>query len=227
MFYSILYHNFIFVLVISTSHCQVLQQGDLDRIAADLKVKARVLDNTIKSAISHDVRITLENTGDSDLPSSGWILYFHSFFLLFPTIFPRPNFTDLELEKVRVSMIQGDLYSIHPISGFKAIKPNTSREIDITVAVWSISRTDFMPRWYLTGHNVNLEPRIVQSTASMDVTYVEPFDDVRQWKRYNFDRYNPYTAQQRLRRIQVEDAGKVSQGLFSILTLHHSHNPKT
>lgn len=191
-----------------------LLQNQLDSIARDVSITAEVLDNLKNSAVSHTIRITLHNTGSDLVPSSGWSLFFHSTYLLLPTIFPKTLSSVLEIGKVRVSMHGGDLYSFEPVDMFKNIKPNETRVIEVEAAVWSISETDFMPNWYFVSKEAGVNPKIAGSTESLGLEFVKPFDDVRQWKRYTFDRYNPFTPQDRMNRLNVMDSGKIDKPII-------------
>ena len=183
-----------------------MSQSEIDRLASDISVTAEVVTNLKNSGKEHTTRITLKNTGTSPI-QNGWRLYFHSFYLLYPTVFPKDKSIDLPIEKIKVIMVQGDLYALEPLPGFKAINSGESREIEMIVQYWSVSRTDFMPRWYLTSSDGTGEPRILTSTNTL--SYVKPFADPRQWKRYDFDKYNPFTAQDRKARLGVIDAKMV------------------
>lgn len=190
-------------------HSSPLTQAQLDSLANTMTIRAKMMYNLRENEKAHTVRIYVHNEGNTDIPASGWRLYFHSMYILYPDIFPKNKSVVLELERVRVGMVQGDLYYLDPTSGFKEIQPNETRTYDITAAVWSVARTDFMPNWYITSENDVIEARVVNSTNTLDLLYVDPFDDVRQWKRFAADRYNPFTAQKRMRRLSVADKGKV------------------
>ncbi|XP_053390345.1 uncharacterized protein LOC123562093 isoform X1 [Mercenaria mercenaria] len=188
-----------------------LTQEQLDTLASTISIRATNLYNLRDNEKTHTVRIYVKNVGNANIPASGWRLYFHSMYLVYPDIFPKNMSVELDVEHVKVGMIQGDLYYLEPSSGFVEIQPNEVREYDIKVAWWSVSRTDFMPHWYVVSKNDLVEPRVVNTTNSLGLEYVEPIDDVRQWKRFAADRYNPYTAQERLRRYRVEDQGKIAK----------------
>ena len=156
----------------------------------------------------------MHNTGNDLVPRAGWKLFFHSIYLLLPKIFPKLLSSVLEIEKVKVSMYGGDLYSLEPTGMFREINPNETRVIEIEAAVWSISGTDFMPNWYFVSTATGVNPRIASSTASLDLQFVEPFNDVRQWKRFTFDRYNPFTPQDRMNRLHVQDTGRIDKPII-------------
>lgn len=174
-----------------------------------MSIKVKMLGNLRHNEQYHTSRLTITNVGDHEIPGSDWRLYFHSMYLVEPKVFPKNMTLDRDTEKIRLGMVQGDLYYLEPINGFVPIKSNEIREYYIDAAWWSVSRTDFMPYWYLTANGT--EPRIVESTNSLDLDFVEPHDVVGQWKRFAGDRYNPYSTQERMRRLATPDTGKVRQ----------------
>ncbi|KAL3885100.1 hypothetical protein ACJMK2_025198 [Sinanodonta woodiana] len=185
-----------------------LQQNDIDIMAKTIAIRVRVVDNLKYSTNKHILEISLKNTGSNDVAEVGWKMYFHSFFLVEPDHFPG-NYSKtifLHEQRIRVYMLQGDLFAIEPQEGFGELKPNSTKTISIFVAVWSISRTDFMPKWIIASNG--LQPRVIESTDDQSLKFVDTFVKPRQWKRYNFDRFNPYTCQERARRFNVKDQGK-------------------
>ncbi|XP_045212514.2 uncharacterized protein LOC123563659 [Mercenaria mercenaria] len=188
-----------------------LTQEQLDTLANTMNITVKMLNNLRDNEIPHTLRIYVKNVGNEYIPASGWRLYFHSMYLLYPDIFPKNKSVQLEIENVNIGMIQGDLYYLEPCRGFVKILPNEEREYDITAAWWSISRTDFMPNWYIVSKDSSIKPRIVSSTKDLELKFVEPFHDVRQWKRFAADRYNPFSAQERLKRILVKDKKRVEK----------------
>ena len=191
-----------------------ISQQDLDNIARDVYITTEVIDNlknSNRTYFSHGVRIYLHNRGDILVPSSGWLLFFHNLFLLFPAVFPKAKSTILDVEKLRITMYGGTLYSMEPVAGFRAIEPDEIRVIELDSSYWSVAETDFMPYWYFVSTREGLKPRIVRSTEDMSLRFVKPFNDVRQWKRYRHDKYNPFTPQERMRRLQVNDTGRIEK----------------
>ena len=177
----------------------------IDFIAYNVIVTAEVTDNLENGNASHEVLITLTNEGLSDVHELGWTLYFHSMYLLFPSVFPKTRHHLIKDAKVNVSMVQGDLYAMEPTADFGTLVIGETRTIRLTVAFWSVSRTDFMPRWYVSAPG--RRPRMLKATESLD--YVQPFDEAKQWKRYPDDRYDPFTAQDLSKRLGVADLGQI------------------
>ena len=162
----------------------------------------------------HSVRIELHNAGTTPVPSTGWKLFFYSTYLLFPSIFPKSKTTILDVEKLKLTMCGGNLFALEPANMFREIGTSETRVIELEASYWSVSETMFMPNWYFVSTNPDVEPRIAKSTESMDLEFVKPFDDVRQWKRYTHDRYNPFTSQERMNRLNVKDTGKVDKPII-------------
>ncbi|XP_052788332.1 uncharacterized protein LOC128223112 [Mya arenaria] len=187
-----------------------LTQNELQELANSLEIRVKVVDNLRYEAKNHTVQTFIKNSGHLPIPDSGWTLYFHSMLPAFPDILLQEGnkSVDLNVEKVRIGLVQGDLFYMKPIDGFVPIQPEEERKYNVIVNLWAVSRTDFMPLWYVVSEDESVDPCIVHSTSSFDIDYVEPFEDVRQWKRWRADRYNPYTPEDRLARLKFTDTGK-------------------
>jgi hexosaminidase len=207
---------FIFVSVTVAVSSSPLNQVQIDTLANTMSIKAKNLYNLRDNEKTHTVRLYVKNTGSEDIPPTGWRLYFHSMYLMYPDVFPKNMTVELEVEHITVGMVQGDLYYLEPSSGFVGIHPGEERVYDIVAKFWMISRTDFMPLWYVVSANGGIKPRVVKTIESLDLEYVEPYNDVRQWKRFAADRYNPFTAQKRLERYKTTDTRKVYAYFFSL-----------
>ncbi|XP_052764645.1 uncharacterized protein LOC128206309 [Mya arenaria] len=182
-----------------SDHIKGLNQGELDELASSLQIRVKVLDNLRNDGNRHIVQTTLKNIGQSPIPDVGWTLYFHSMLLAFPDSFQHEHnkTVDMDIEKVQFGVVQGDLYYMKPILGFAPISPGKERVYNIIVQLWAVSKTDFMPLWYVSSDTEGVTPRVVKSTSSFDLDYVEDFGDIKQWKRSRADRYNPYSPQDR------------------------------
>ncbi|WAR26469.1 HEX-like protein, partial [Mya arenaria] len=188
-----------------------LTQNELQGIANSLEIRVKVVDNLLHEFKSHIVQTFIKNSGQLPIPDSGWTLYFHSMLAAFPDILLQEGnkTVDFDIEKVRFGLVQGDLYYMKPIDGFVPIKPGEERIYNVIVSFWAVSRTDFMPLWYVVSEDESVDPCIVHSTSSFDLDYVEPFKDPRQWKRWRADQYNPYTPEERLTRLKFNETGEV------------------
>jgi hexosaminidase len=103
----------------------------------------------------------------------------------------------LEDSKLKINHEKGSLYSLSPVAGFPEISPNTTREITFFGANWAISKSDVPPNWYIDADG--LSPRVFESTSG---DFVRDFTEPSQWKRTNYDLYNPYTPMDRFERYK-------------------------
>ena len=173
-------------------------------MARALKIRARVLDN-LEFPQKHRECFYLTNTGNKPFMETGWVLYFDSFRSIEPDHLPLPGTIFLEEQHVNVTLIQGQFTAIAPVVGFGFLQPNETRKLFFFNELWSVSRYEFMPNWYLGSVDDGLEPRIIESTRSND--FVEPFETPNQWKRTNDDVYNPFTPEERFGRNLIETTG--------------------
>lgn len=58
---------------------------------------------------------------------------------------------------------------------------------------YSVARTDTLPNWYITWPN--LSPEVITSTQGNFLEFVTARTTVQQWKRFDFDEYNPWTPE--------------------------------
>ena len=72
-----------------------------------------------------------------------------------------------------------------------------SLEVEIVFEFWIVSRTDFMPRWYIAASGLN--PKIIASTIDIK-SFVGDFTEANQYKRYEYDVYSPLTPEKRFQR---------------------------
>ena len=97
-----------------------------------------------------------------------------------------------------VFKLQHDLKIHHKSVEVKTISGKKSSNYSIEcqtpqVRYWSVARTDSMPNWYLTFPN--LQPSVVTETSVESLHFVADRTRVEQVKRYDFDRYMPFTPQ--------------------------------
>lgn len=192
----------------------LLTQAAIDKIAYDMRVYAEVVENRRDyDGYTHTVQIYLGNYEIEPIPCCDWVLYFHSFFILFPgntnNDFPQTSEKILRDERVIVKMIHGDLYSLEPMYGFGDIVQGDWKYINLTVKYWSVSVSDFMPNWYISQKNEvpGVWPAVISDTMSLK--YVRPFYYPRQWKRYPEDKYDPVSPDVRHLRFGTVDKRQV------------------
>ena len=188
----------------------LLSQAAIDKIAYDLRVYADITENKQHyNDVTHTIRISLGNYEYAPIPCCEWVLYFHSFYLLFPDEFPQTKKKILYDQNVIVKMIQGDLYSIEPMRGFGPILYGEWNYITLTAKHASVSVSDFMPNWYISQKKE--VPGVYPTTISdtMTLEYVLPFYYPQQWKRYPADRYDPVSPQVRNERLGINDKKQI------------------
>ena len=71
--------------------------------------------------------------------------------------------------------------------------------VDLIIQAWTVSKSDVMPNWYVAGEG--LQPRLIKSTADGNKDFVGEFISPQQYKRYDYDVYEPFTALQRYNRF--------------------------
>ena len=68
---------------------------------------------------------------------------------------------------------------------------------------FSVARTDVMPKWYIAAQG--LRATNIVTTINEDLEFVGKFDTKEKWKRFKSDTYNPFTPQERLKRVTAKD----------------------
>ncbi|XP_067654006.1 uncharacterized protein [Haliotis asinina] len=183
--------------------CQVWTQGQLDNFAQTLQVRWKVKDN-LEFDNKYFVEVILTNSGSYTLSKSGqWNIYLDSIRMIEPDVLPRPEGVVLEGQGVKVTHLQGSHFRLEPTDTFLDLPPNTSRKIKFYVQFWEVAKTNIMPNWYLMAPG--LTPRVIESTALEDVSFVDDFIKPQQVKRYGTDKYAPFTPQERYRRNHLTD----------------------
>lgn len=196
--------SYFYIFYVSAVQSTFLQ-GDLDYMAQTLKIRARVLSN-LEFEKKHRVCYYLTNTGSKPYKETDWVLYFNSFRSIEPDYLPLTGTVYLEDQHVNVTLIQGQFTAITPVLGFGMIQPNETRRLYFFNELWSVARYEFLPNWYLSSANDDLEPAVVDSTRNND--FVDPFNSKEQWKRDKEDVYNPFTPEERYERNSVKNSGR-------------------
>ncbi|XP_063420578.1 beta-hexosaminidase-like [Mytilus trossulus] len=183
---------------------QVSTQEELDDIARNLRVEVHVIDNLQFNGKKHLFRIIFENKGSHSLSGLNWKIFFFSFFIIEDEHILSPDGNSilpggyiLNESKLRIDHAKGNLYSLTPVEDFMEIKPNTTREIRFFGSNWAISKSDIPPNWYITVDG--LSPRVFESTSGDFVGY---FNEPNQWKRTQFDLYDPYSPLDRFEKYK-------------------------
>ncbi|KAK3103352.1 hypothetical protein FSP39_018661 [Pinctada imbricata] len=193
-----------------------MDQKSLDEIADTLQIKYGVIDNLIDGKLTYRAHLTLTNTGSVPLTSAGkWKIYFCHIRMVEPATLRDRNEVSLFEYGVCFSHVNGWLFALQPLKDFKTLNKGESLDISFNAQHYSVARTDAMPNWYMEAEG--LKPRLVKSTCGEELSYIEPFDTPQKWKRFDYkmdsgvhrkDQYNPFTAQERYEKYNVDDLGK-------------------
>ncbi|XP_055867811.1 uncharacterized protein LOC106064614 [Biomphalaria glabrata] len=202
----------ILVLVVSShTEAQTFTQDALNSIANGLKVKWTVRTNT-KEVERFEAEVTLENGASTEVLSYGpWKIYFFCIFMIEPDLLGNRGNKGAELvgQGVKVTHVQGSFFYLEPTESFLPLPPGSVRTIIFKVRFWSVARTDAMHNWYI--EYPGLEPVVIASTQGEDLAFVSERTSPAQWKRYDFDEYNPFTAQERYDRNYIPNPNDQSE----------------
>ncbi len=191
--------------------CQFSGQELVDYLAEKLQLEYAVTTNLEdKAGYARTFgTITFTNTGMYDITDNSWEIYFCSIRLFEPeTLWDFPlQGKELGTSKLAVYHINGCLHKISPMAGFTGFPSGVAVVADYVTSDWQSSRTDVSPNWYVEAGSQTVA-RTILSTAGQSLDFVTDFDTPEQWKRRDFDEYNPYTAQDRYdRNADVSDMG--------------------
>ena len=128
----------LFFLLIVCLKCEA--QNDSLFKARDLSISWEPVQNNYKTADHSLNAITITNTGKKALPASGWKLFFNSARLLDSASVSK---------NMKISFINGDLFSMTPASTFSEIAPGTSMRIEYVANEPVINITDAPEGFYL------------------------------------------------------------------------------
>ena len=174
-------------------------QETLDYIGANLVIKYEVISNLVSEARTYSGKITLSNGGSETINNGSWEIHFCHIRLI-----PKQND---QVSGLKIQHINGCQFKMTPTSLFQPIPPNGKVEVDIEGEFWTVSKTDIMPNWYVVS-NI-LTARTIASTAGENLDFVGDFNTRDKWKRYWFDGlkdlYDPFTAEQRFDRMDIEN----------------------
>ena len=181
-----------------------LTQDELNYVAKNLDVKVKLTDNLQYDGKRHTMIITLQNIGSRAIGLGKIELFFHSLYMVEPDHLPDSRGFISIKNQVRVFHENGMLFKMQfpPIPW--QLNPGATKEIQLTIQDWAVSRTDVINNWYITS--TGLTPVILQATAD-NLSFVEDFTEPNQYKRYINDRYKPFTAIDRYERMKPYDLG--------------------
>lgn len=151
------------------------------------------------------VDITLTNTGPEVISTGDWSIYFHHMKYIDTDDFNNAAKGSLA-DIFRIHHVNSYLFRLTPTPLFPNLTTDEYVTFRLTGGGWMVSRSDVIPNWYISMDRSNSShPRLLASTASEDVDFVAPFDDVRKWKRAPGDWYEPYSPEDRYIRSKIKD----------------------
>jgi hexosaminidase len=151
-------------------------QGDLDRLAADLKVGYRVLDNRPGPAVcAPDPSCMLAELtlAAPEIPAAGWSLYFSS---VDPIL-------KADSAAFALSHINGDLYRLTPTADFRGFPPGQTFTIALKLSGHQLSELYPMPNYYVAADGLpartvaSTRPTINRETGLESLDFVVDFVD--------------------------------------------------
>ena len=190
----------------SVAPAPVSNQEIINYIAKNIQLSYSVLDNFIDGTSNFLTQLTLKNIGSMNVEYGNWAIWFCN---IFPIVDSFPGGKVLDEYKIKFTHVKGCLHRLEPISGFQTIRPDDRRVIKFKIKNWSVSKTDVMPNWYVSADG--MKSVTIASTAGESLGFVEDFDTVNKWKRYEADKFDPYTPNGRFARYAgTKDLGKAS-----------------
>ena len=139
----------------------------VDRMAADLEVAYEVIDThagldgvdckalAADFASCHTARLKLKNRGAA-LPAAGWTIYFHSI----------RRILAVDSAEFSITHVTGDLHALRATERFAGFPAGETTTIDFIAEYWTLYRSDFMPRYYVSA--AQAESRIIANTNTED-----------------------------------------------------------
>ncbi|XP_059138729.1 uncharacterized protein LOC131927087 [Physella acuta] len=137
------------------------------------------------------------NNGEREFPGEGWEMFFSQILPLESSHIPYDNGYEKREYGIKVFHWNGQMYSLTPTPDFGVIPPQGVKRFLLETACCNLAYTDTFPNWYL--HFEGFEPRIIANTAGDPYNFVFRANNNMTWKRYLTDRYNPWSAEDRLK----------------------------
>lgn len=184
-----------------------------------MEIKIKTVDNLISELKHFLAELTLTNTGTELIGRGDWAVYFCFIRHIRRPDEGQPEAWDYLQYGVNFTHVSGCLYRMEPTDGFRGISPNGETNITFLGVNWQVTRTDYMPNWYVVSGTpgTDIRPRTLSSTAGEKLDFVADFVNPRQWKRLDFvsedgkrqiDLYDPYSLRVRYTLNDVKDLGK-------------------
>jgi hexosaminidase len=109
-----------------------------------LKVQWEVVENSHQGQSQFLSAFTFTNTSETDLPRSGWTLYFN---------FVRGVKPGSVTGGVNIERINGDLFRLTPSENFQGLKAGASQRIEFVSSDWVVNFTDAPSGLYVVWNN--------------------------------------------------------------------------
>ena len=163
---------------------------------------------------TYSAQITLTNNSKHVLDKGDWAIYLSHIRMIEPHHLPHATSYEVKEAGMTFTHVNGCLFKLSPTKKFKPMKTGDKLKIPFKAQYFSIAKSDLMPNWYFIVPK--LRPVVIKSTASEDMSFVEPFDTEEAWKRFDYelkdgstryDHYNPYNLQERFDRQSCPDPG--------------------
>ena len=188
-------------------------QDVVDYLSEKLQVQYSVLSN-METASDGGPRaqasLQLTNIGNQNITDTSWELYLCSIRMWEPdTLKKNPGaVAKLGDTGLRVENVIGCLHRITADDdNFKGFIQDMTLLVPFQTSDWLAAKTDVSPNWYITARGAI--PRTLFYTAGESLAFVDDFTTKEQWKRREYDNYQPYKAQDRYKmRKAVKDTGK-------------------
>ncbi len=176
-------------------------QEVVDRVAADLQVLFRTLDNDARTSgldaaglgaewgLAFTGALELRNAGTEPIPASGWVIRLSSI--------RRILRLDGPFEVVHVT---GDLNELRPTEGFAGLAPGETITRALVGEYWQLYLSDVMPRWYAWAPGT--QPRVLACTDTEELTRFVAELPEGQWLHSANDHNVYMTPTTRLRSIE-------------------------
>lgn len=198
-------------------------QKDIDKIAANLDVKYRLVTNVpndkcdAKIANGACFEVELSFTAKEAISAKGWAIHFSQ-------ILPAQS---SEAKEFRVVHLNGDLHKISLLDNFSGFKKGETKRATFRTKFWMLSETDALPNYLVTAPN--LHARVISSTrpiidseSGLEILpFVEPFtDETTQFKRTSNDKTQWLTSnklyQRNLKNVNqlMEKSFKVARAII-------------
>lgn len=190
-------------------------QEEIDYFAKHVEVTMAVEDNFITGEKMggrgfYIASVSLANTGKQVVKAKRWQLYGYFMRLIEKDDYPYPTGFHLSSCGLKVYHVEGSLFRFEPDGwNFAPLEPYSRLTCRFKGQAFSIARSDFMPRWYVTSGTTM--PKIVANTDDETLSFVKDFTEENQYKRRADDKSHPFSPQERYDQFYTGDDEVVSR----------------